>query len=257
MSRDPTGNLMLWMAIMSIVGIVLFISGFFKLKRKKLIESTPTSKIRSLSMGLVEIYGEVIPITKNILISPFSKKNCVYYKYKIEELRRSGKHSKWVTVKFEEKQNLFYFKDETGIVLVDPAQAKVDIDTNFFVNSGMGKEPPENIKEFLRANNIGFKGFLGINKAMRFSEKYIEPGEKLYIMGAAVDNPYVSEGTLTGTADVMIGKSEYEKILLISDKQEKNIIKSLNKSINLYIYGGAFLSIICLTIFLYLLKQII
>ena len=40
-------------------------------------------------MGLVEIYGEVIPSKGHLLKSPFSNHDCVYYKYEIQELRRN------------------------------------------------------------------------------------------------------------------------------------------------------------------------
>ena len=85
--------------ILTIVGIGLFVGALISFRKKRLIENVPTSKIRSIAMGLVEIYGEVIPEKDNILKSPFSQNDCIYYKYRIDELRSSGKSTHWVTIK--------------------------------------------------------------------------------------------------------------------------------------------------------------
>ena len=82
-------------------GIFSFIVGLRKIFLKRMIENIPTSKARSVAMGLVEVYGEVVPI--KTLKSPFSSKDCVYYRYQVEELRSDGKHSHWATIRKEEK----------------------------------------------------------------------------------------------------------------------------------------------------------
>jgi hypothetical protein len=67
------------------VGAVIFRKGFGKLKMKRFIEDTPTSKIRSLAMGFVEVYGKVTPIASGILKSPFGNIECIYFRYIVEE----------------------------------------------------------------------------------------------------------------------------------------------------------------------------
>ena len=44
-------------AVGAVAGLYFFYRGFLLLKRKRLIMYTPSSKIRSASMGLVEISG--------------------------------------------------------------------------------------------------------------------------------------------------------------------------------------------------------
>ena len=80
-------------------GTILFFSGFKRYKEKKLIENTPTSKIRSIAMGRVEIAGKVLADKNHLIKSPFSNNDCVYCKWTVEEYKRSGKNSSWVTVK--------------------------------------------------------------------------------------------------------------------------------------------------------------
>lgn len=207
-------------------GIVILIWGLISFKMKRLIENTPTSKIRSIAMGLVEIYGEVDPLKDNILKSPFSKNDCVYYKYSVEELRQSGKSASWVTIKKGEEKKLFYLKDETGSVLIDLTGAKIDIPTDKIFDSSLGRDPPETVKQFLSTINIAWEGFLfGVNKTMRYTEYFIAPGDKLYIMGTADDNPYVKEASAEKSVeDIMIQKGKFEKIYYVSDKHEDAIL---------------------------------
>ena len=164
--------------ILFVIGIPLFIMGFIWLKQKRLIENIPTSKIRSLAMGLVEVYGKVVPWQGTMLKSPMTNRDCVYYKYTTEEYRRSGKHSHWVTIKKDMGSIHFNLKDETGMVLVNPKGAKIDIPKDFEFRSGLGTDPPTSVKQFLKINNLRFEGSLfGFNKTMRFRESFIEPSE--------------------------------------------------------------------------------
>lgn len=240
--------------ILIIIGIAFFIWGLKSFRVKKIIENIPTSKIRSIAMGLVEIFGEVIPSKNNILKSPFSNKDCVYYKYKVEELRSSGKNAHWVTIDKGERHCLFYLKDETGSVLVDSRDAKIDIPVDNKYNSSLGHDPPEAAKHFLATRNIRWEGFLfGINKTMKYIEYFIAPGDRLYIMGTADDNPYVEEASVEkGVDDVMITKGKFEKFYYISDKHEDAVLfKFKAKTYGGLILGSVLiiLSLIVLTMF--------
>jgi hypothetical protein len=220
-------------------GVFIFIEGVKAFQRKMLIEDIPTSKTRSIAMGLVEISGEVVPAKNMILKSPLTKTNCVYYRLVIEEERSSGKSRVWVTIKDEEKRTYFYVKDETGLVLVDPKGAEVDVSPNFSFNSGLGKDPPDFVKCYLLANNISYQDFFGINKKMRFYEYCIAPKDKIFIMGTAGDNPFIEEGwAQSGIEDIMIQKGEGE-IYYISNRSEKEILSRLKlKAIGFILLGG-------------------
>ena len=215
--------------ILLVIGIPLFIIGFIWLKQKRLIENIPTYKIRSLAMGLVEVYGKVVSWQGTMLKSPMTNRDCVYYKYTIEEYRKSGKHSHWVTIKKDVGSLHFNLQDETGKVLVNPKGAKIDIPRDFEFKSGFGKDPPISVKQFLKINNLRFEGSLfGFNKTMRFRESFIEPSDKLYIMGTAGDNPFVDDATTKkGVEDVLIQKGKHDKFYYISDKSEHEVLKAL------------------------------
>ncbi|PIN87319.1 hypothetical protein COV19_00355 [Candidatus Woesearchaeota archaeon CG10_big_fil_rev_8_21_14_0_10_44_13] len=230
-------------------GLYLFYKGFTWLKLKKLIENMPTSKVRAIAMGLVEVYGEVVPYEKKLLKSPLLDKDCVYYSYSIQEERGSGKHRHWVTLKSGREMVHFYLKDNTGEVLVDPEGATVDMKADLNVTSSLGKDPPAAVMQALKRMKLSHDGFLGMNKTMRYTEYLVEPKDKLYILGVAGDNPFVEDTKgQKNEEDIMIQKGKHGDIYYLSDRNEKELLKSLKwKSIG-GVIGGAVLSLFCLTL---------
>jgi|SRR3989338_2571260 len=234
-----SGNPLILGIVLLAGGLFLFFMGFRWLSQKRLIENLPTSKIRSIAMGLVEVYGEAVPLKEKTIKSPFSNRECVYYKYTIEEYRSSGKHSRWVTVKLGISSQHFYLKDDTGVVLVDPEGANVDIPVDFEFKSGFGKDPDRRIQQFLKSNSLGFEGIFGMNKTMRYREYLIVPKDKLYIIGTADDNPIVEEATAKkGVEDVIIKRGAHNKFYYISDKPEKDVLKGFRWKVILGLFGG-------------------
>lgn len=226
-------------------GIYLFVNDFKWFWEKRLIENTPTSKIRSIAMGLVEIFGEAQPKDGRMIKAPFSNKECLYCKYTVEEYRKSGKSSRWVTIKNGEDRTFFYIKDETGAVLVDSEGANTDIPMDSEFNSSCGKNPPENIIKFLESNGMSYEGFLGMNKTMRYREYFIAPEDKVYIMGTAEDNPFVEEeSSQKSEQDIMIHKGN--SFYYISDKPEKEILGNYNWKVTGGLLGGSATIIVCL-----------
>jgi len=236
-------DVFLWALIGLVAGLVVFVLGLVWFRQKQLIENTPTSKIRSLAMGMVEVFGEVIPAEKQLLRSPLSGEDCVYYKYAIEEFRQQGKSSSWVTVKRGEERTRFFIKDKTGGVLVDPRGAKIETSADHQYESGFGGDPPQKVLDFLEREGLKHEGFLGFNKKMRFTEHNIVPGDKLYIMGTADDNPFVEEATAQSShEDIMIQRGRFDKFYFISDKPEKDILSSLGWKSMAGILGGILLT---------------
>lgn len=232
-------------------GIVSFIMGLKKLFLKRMIENIPTSKLRSVAIGLVEVYGSVVPI--RVMKSPFMNKDCVYYKYEIEEYQSDKHGGHWSTIKRAETSMPFRLKDETDSVMVDCTGANVDIKMDTRFESGIGHDPPSQVLSFLKMNRIAHDSFIGFNKHMRYTEYFIEPGDKLYILGTAAEN----RGTIASarhTDNVVIQKGENEKMFYISDKSEKEILKSLNWKITLGVFGGAALTVGCLAFIIFYIQ---
>jgi hypothetical protein len=228
-------------------GVFSFIMGLKKLFLKRMIENIPTSKMRSIAMGLVEMYGEIAPI--KLLKSPFSGKDCVYYRYDIEEQRSDGKRTYWAMIKKGESCVPFRLRDETGMVMVDCTGANMSIKVDTVFESGIGHDPPRQVLSFLKANRLSNEGFLGINKHMRYTEYFIEPGEKLYILGTAADNPGVKLSS-RGTDNIIIKKGENDRTFYVSDRSEKEILSSLGWKVALGVFGGIALTVGCLALML-------
>ncbi|MBU2561444.1 MAG: E3 ubiquitin ligase family protein [Nanoarchaeota archaeon] len=249
------GRLLGYSIVGFFVGIGLFIKGFSWFRLKRLIENMPTSKVRSLAMGLAEIHGEVVPAEKKVLKSPLTGRDCVYYRYKIEERRSSGKNNCWVIVKSGTEMVHFFLKDNTGSVLVDPKGANVDIPSDFTFNSGITKATPPTVESFLKSNSLTDRTLLGFNKQMRYTEHYIAPKDKLYILGSAGDNPFFEDATAQrNEQDIMMHRGG-EGIYFISDSSENDVLKKLKLKVMGGFFGGGALIVVCLTIMLIYLKM--
>lgn len=139
-------------------GAVLFALGFMKLREKWLIDNTPTSKIRSVAMGLCEVKGRAVK--KFELLSRLTFAPCVYFKFLIEkEVRNSKGGTYWQAVDRGESTNYFYVEDETGRLLVDPLGAETVMEPDYRVTELRG------------------------NGKYRYTEWYISPGDATYVLG--------------------------------------------------------------------------
>lgn len=217
--------------ILFVFGLVFFLIGFYYFRRKQLIENIPTSKIRSLAMGLVEIYGEVVP-WKETLKSPLENKDCVYFHYTVQKHERHYNSSskrwedRWVTVQNTKQSVPFSLKDETGVVLIEPKEATIEIRKDATREAG----------------------------DMRYQEWIIKSKDMLYILGTAGENPDTQSTLTTQSVDhIMIQKGKREKMYYISDKSEREILKSFSRRSSVsIIIGSIFIVIGCVIILLYL-----
>jgi hypothetical protein len=234
------GELLLYGIVFFAVGLYIFFNGFLVWRKKKLIENIPTSKIRSIAMGLVEIFGEAVK-SETLLESPFSHSRCLYYMYKVEEYRKQGKHSRWVTLKIDTRGAPFYLKDSTAKVLVDPQGAIVDIPHDNVYRSDFGRDPPKPVLDFMKQNKLSYESwFFGMNKKMRYTEFFIAPHDKVYVMGTAMQK---SPGGTTNVENIVIRKGKNEKLFYISDENEQGILKRFKKGIVLRIVAGVLVTL--------------
>jgi hypothetical protein len=183
------------LAAFSALGIWLFFDGFKKWRRKRLIENIPTSKVRSLAMGLVELIGQAEPRVSPIK-GPITKKDCVFFKYLVERYEKRGKNSSWVRVAGDTSISPFYVDDSTGKVLVDPKNAEINFaepDFSYEGGGAFGGSIPTNLENFLVANNIRYTSLFGTQR-MRFREWDIYPDEQIYVLGTAEkNNDFISD----------------------------------------------------------------
>ena len=100
----------------AVAGPAFFVGGFRDLRLKRLIQNTPTSRIRSAAMGLVEVNGVVE--CRSTVAAPFSGRPCACWNVDIS-VQGKGKNS-WSVVHRATSGHPFFLRDETGVALVYP-----------------------------------------------------------------------------------------------------------------------------------------
>jgi hypothetical protein len=184
-SSDASG-LLIWCSVGFCAGIALFVYGFRLLQRRRLILDTPFSKIRSASLGMVEISGLACgPYT---MLAPVSGRPCYYYRTLVWEWKQHGKNREWVKIAGECMHLPFFIDDTTGRMLIDPRGADLDLHRDFqqeFSDAFFTtKEPaPESVRSFLARH-----GVLTNNK-IKVEEFCIKPKNALFVLGTLSENP--------------------------------------------------------------------
>lgn len=106
----------------AILSAILLTSGFHFIRLKRLLENTPTSRIRSLALGMVEVHGRAR--RRYALVSPMTQSPCVYYR--LRKYRRDDRDRTWNLVSTQDSGYVpFLLDDGSGRVIVDPQGARV------------------------------------------------------------------------------------------------------------------------------------
>ncbi len=199
----------------------------------------PTSKIKSLSMGFVEIKGKVKE-AEVLLKSPLNQMSCVYYNLHIEKWVRRGKNSSWQTIFNKTKKSLFYLIEDSEKILIDIQGAEINFKKDIDIKTGDFKSMPNYIKIFFEKEDI-VKKSLGIKNKLRIREIYIKPNDELYIMGTIMKNNKLD--SIKDSGNFKIGKSFNFPYFYISDFTEKEILSQLSWKIPFQIFCGGILTL--------------
>ncbi len=84
------------------------------LRLNRLIEDTPTSKVRSAAQGFCELEGRAVLVANSQLASPLSGKPCIWFRFKIERKVQSGKNTSWRTIQSASSPHPIRLDDTTG-----------------------------------------------------------------------------------------------------------------------------------------------
>ncbi|MCX8082356.1 MAG: E3 ubiquitin ligase family protein [bacterium] len=270
-----------WAVVGLVAGIYFFFTGFRKLWAKRLIQNIPTSKIRSIAMGLVEVNGIALPDV--LLTGPYTKMPCVFYHILVERLVRTEKSTYWVK-ELEVKTDIpFFVQDDTGTVMIDPSDAETDLPLRYSNMEGgriyrewniMEKEPiyvlgtakrlegiEEKIQEEVETRirkiieNPDEKIKLDTNKDMwideeewRKARERIKEQVRNDFEGVEDNLKKSSHNIPDHLQNIVIGKGELDKHFLISNKSEKELVEGYKYIVFFSIFGGTVLSLVCLRI---------
>lgn len=189
-SSNNDAKMVVYATIGFFFGIILFVRGFRLLQRKRLILDTPTAHIRSAAIGLVEVNG--LAVGPNTLTSPITMRPCYYYRTALWREVGSGKNRHWELAVDERFHVPFYLKDETGMVLVNPHGAEMDIHCDYSgsYSTSMfnGDKVAPRVSEFAIANGIA------LTSPLKVEEYCIKPRNALYVLGTLDTNPGLTCG---------------------------------------------------------------
>jgi Zn-finger nucleic acid-binding protein len=238
----PPDATWVFLAFGALAGMGLSAYGVAVNNRKRLIESIPTSPIRSLAVGLVEVSGSARPEGAP-LRAPFSGLPCVLYSYTVEQRRQSGKENTWETIAKGTSAEPFYVQDETGRVLVVPFDARLILpDKRTTRSNWTGCLPQETILGLLKLG-VAVDGWFG-ERTIRCSEAFILPEERVYVMGTAQEQRDTGGGT--GSSTQLYIASSRDNEFIISDRSEKELLSRLQWELWATIGGGPALTLLCL-----------
>jgi len=192
--------------------IVLFVYITNK-SRYNLILNTETSKITTIGKGFHEVKGKVT-LTGEKLTSPYSNRPCVYYRFKVEELKSSGKSSQWRTVIDDIKNVEFGVTDISGMALINTEGAGLKLNRDEKGKTKFLKENTPELKAAMSKYNIDTRGWL-FEKSLRFEETVLCEGDELYVMGEVTE--------MKGYYPVF---SKQKLPFIISDKPEEELLKA-------------------------------
>jgi len=171
---DP---LSIFAAMGAIAGSAVFAHGFRDLRLKRLIQNTPTSRIRSMAMGLAEVNGVIS--CRSMVAAPFSGRTCACWNV---DISIQGRKNTWSVVHRATSGHPFFLSDETGVALVFPYGA--DCRVHFGVEEVCaGVALPECYSSYL--STLGPRQYLWRLGMLRFRERVLEEGARVYIMGTA------------------------------------------------------------------------
>jgi hypothetical protein len=190
-SSDGGARIEFWAAVGAVFGVALFIRGFKILRFKRLILGTPSSKVRSAAMGLVELTGTAKG--PHAIPAGITGEACFYYRALAWQLRQSGRNKQWMKVADESLYVPFFIDDSTGRVLVDPRNAELDVHCNFKDEIGVsyfaGGMMPANVAAYLARNG------LAASDSTRIEEYCIKPDYPLFVFGTLGANPLRGQWT--------------------------------------------------------------
>ncbi len=147
--------------------------------RARMLEDTPTARVRSAHQGFVELEGEGQIMKGPPVIGPLTNRPCLWYRYKVEKRAwRTDTFSKnsadWRTVSSGVSDALFELRDATGRCVIDPDGAEVvpDVSDVWYGNSSQ--------PQF--ATTTGRNMLSVAMGRYRFTEERLLPGH-IYVMG--------------------------------------------------------------------------
>lgn len=240
-------------------GPPMFFRGFGQWRMSRLIENTPTAKIRSMAMGLVEVNGVVAPRSR--VTAPFTGRECAYWEIDVSAAGR--RRGSWRVVHRNQSGNPFFLRDETGTALVYPHGATTQLAPGV-EEECLGLGLPDLYDDYLKAHPGAVSPVTRL-AALRFRERRLDAGQAVYVMGTAmpktrehrvtVDDEMEATGTdgpvthaqpmrsLDAEIDAVVRRGENERTFIISESSERSLVWAMQWKAAAMVLGGPVLTV--------------
>jgi hypothetical protein len=263
MSSDASTKIDVWLAVGFGAGLYYFFKGFRTYREYRVLMDTPEIPIRSVAMGLVEIHGKAK--VGQPVPSPVTRTPCCFYQVEIERWVTDKNGGHWSHAATDADGPRFYLEDASGKVLVDAHLAEYDLIQTAKVQTGSGlggslgrmfsgigapnvatgtMASQADLHSYAQSRVHSFGG--GSSSRYRLSEYLVVPEHWYDLTGTCVENPTPQDEHDRN----LIVKGTNEPTFLLTWRSEKEIRHTLRNRAAQYIFGGAFLAVACLGIFL-------
>ncbi|MGA7799537.1 MAG: GIDE domain-containing protein [Gammaproteobacteria bacterium] len=169
----------LLLAVLTALALAAFFFIWRNLRRARIIEDTPTARVRSAAQGYVELEGSARLLDGPSIRAPLTGAECLWWRFKVERREsavdsRGRRFTSWTTLHCGESDDLFLFDDGTGTCVVDPHGADVvpGVRQVWYGSSEWPRLGPR--------TGTGLLGAIG--GSYRYTEERLMPG-KLYALG--------------------------------------------------------------------------
>lgn len=163
----------LWQVVMGILiaagGAAIFCYSLLLLYYKRMVENTPTSKIRSHSMGITELTGRTRPYYD--LRTSHTLTRCIFFICRYYKYHRTDNGHQWRLTRTVSSGKLpFYIEDDTGRVLINPKGAYYSL---------------SRARQTVRGRFVPDLAIRLDDPNTRVTEELIPIGAKIYVLGSA------------------------------------------------------------------------
>jgi len=165
----------------------------------RMIEDTPTSRVRSAAQGYVEVAGRCRPLDGARNLAPLTHRPCVWWHYRIQKRTSSGPPGKrrttWRTVNSGRSEQPFLLDDGTGECIVQPGGAEVLTAerTTWYGDAPWPTQAPG------LGNRLGGAGY-------RYFEERIYEHEQVYALGQFRTHSAAGRRDLTAEVGALLGE---------------------------------------------------
>jgi len=255
LAKDPgpsggSVGMLLWGGASLLGGVLALRGGLQRFRERQLVRNTPTSTVRSIAVGDVEIEGTADPVDEP-LVSPVTEMPACVWELEIERLDETGNGgSEWSTVLVARDHVRFHVDDGTGRVLVDPEDGELDVEDQHQLRVDEGDPAPGPLVAWAedqawdedageaRAQE-GIVGDIGDavatrlterarlllsrthERARRFTERVLAAGEEAYVFGGAV--PREDVDSADNAENLVVGVHAGTGSLMLSDHEEADL----------------------------------